>query len=121
MNLITIWEAREIFDFYGMSHEKMVINEILYNSDYMLRHLLGNNQKNYENLKKEIPILDIIQQVFNDVNRQYSWIVAGNQIGYVDGQLDNAKISMDNVFQLISAKPPDKNTSMENEKKDDNT
>ena len=74
-----------------------------------------------ENLKKEIPVLDIIQQVFNDVNQQYSWIVAGNQRGYIDGQLDNAKTSMDNVFQVIFAKPPDKNTSMEDNMKDDNT
>ena len=47
--------------------------------------------------------------------------MAGNQRGYVVGQLDIAKISMDNVFQVIFAKPPDKNTSMENKKKDDNT
>ena len=114
-------EAREIFGFYGMNREKPVIDEILYNSDYTLRHLFLNNQFFDENLKKEIPILDIIQQVFNDVNQHYSWIVAGNQRGYVDGQLDNAKISMDNVFKVISAKHPHKNTSMENKKKDDNT
>jgi hypothetical protein len=114
-------EAREIFYFYGMNREKLVRNEILYNSDYMLRHSLGNIQFFYENLKKEISVLDIIQQVFNDVNQQYSWIVAGNQRGYVDGQLDNAKISMDNVFQVIFAKPPDMNTSTEIKKKDDNT
>ena len=36
-----IREAREIFDFYGMNHEKPVIAEILYNSDYALRHLLS--------------------------------------------------------------------------------
>ena len=47
-----VWEAREIFDFYGMSHEKPVIDETLYNSDYMLRHFLGTNQIFYENLKK---------------------------------------------------------------------
>ena len=35
-------EAREIFDFYGRYREKLVIDEILYNSDYTLRHLLGN-------------------------------------------------------------------------------
>ena len=38
-----IWEAREIFDFYGMNREKPVLDEILYNSDYALRHLLGDN------------------------------------------------------------------------------
>ena len=62
-------EAREIFDFFRMSHEKPVIGEILYNSDYMLKHMLGNNQIFYENLKKEVPILDMIQHVFNDVNQ----------------------------------------------------
>ena len=36
----------------------------------------------------------MIQQFFNDVNQQYSWIVAGNQRGSKDGELDNAKISM---------------------------
>ena len=28
-------EAREIFDFYGMNREKPVIDEILYNNDYL--------------------------------------------------------------------------------------
>ena len=116
-----IREAREIFDFYGMNREKPVIDEILYNSDYMLRHLVGNNQIFDENLKKKVPILDIIQQVFNDVNQHYSWIVAGNQRGYDDKQLDSANVHMDNVFQVIFAKPPDKKTSKENKKKDDNT
>ena len=74
-----IHEAREIFDFYGMNREKPVIDEILYNSDYALRHLLGDNQILDGNLKKEVPVLEIIQQVFNDVNQHYSWIVAGNQ------------------------------------------
>ena len=68
-----------------MSHEKPVIDEIIYNSDYTLRHLFGSNQIFDENLKKKIPILDMIQQVFNDVNQQYSWIVAGNQRGCIDG------------------------------------
>ena len=112
-------EAREIFDFYGMSREKLVIGEILYNSDYMLRHLLGNNQFFYENLKKEVPVLDMIQQVFNDVNQQYSWIVAGNQRGYVEGQLDSAKVAMDDVFQVLFVKPLDKSSSSKT--KDDNT
>ena len=75
----------------------MVINEIVYNSHYMLRHFLGNNIF-YENLKKEIPVLDIIQLVFNDVDQHYSWIVAGKQWENVDVQLDNAKCFMDNVF-----------------------
>ena len=101
--------------------KKPVIYEILYNSDYMLRHLLGNNQIFDDNLKKEIPVLDIIHQVFNDVNQHYSWIVAGNQRGYDAKQLDSAKVNMNNVFQVIFAKPADKNTSKENKKKDDNT
>ena len=77
-----IREAREIFDFYGMNHEKPVIDEIIYNSNYYLRHLLGYNQIFDDNLKKQVPILDMIQQVFNDVNQHYSWITTGNQRGY---------------------------------------
>jgi hypothetical protein len=116
-----IREAREIFDFYGVNREKPVINEILYNSDYMLRHLVGNNQIFDENLKKEVPVLDIIQQVFNDVSNHYSWIVAGNQKGYLKGQLHNAKIPMENVFQVIFAKPPNKDAPSDEKRKDDNT
>ena len=116
-----IWEAREIFDSYGMNREKPVIDEILYNSDYALRHLLGENQIFDDNLKKEVPILEIIQQVFNGVNQHYSWIVAGNQRCYDDKQLDRAKVSMDNVFYVIFTKPPDKNTSKEIKEKDDKT
>ena len=59
-----------------------MIDEILYNRDYALRHLLGNNQIFDENLKKQVPVLDTIQQVFNDINQLYSWITAGNQRGY---------------------------------------
>ena len=47
-----IREAREMFVFYGMNSEKPVIDEILYNSDYVLRHFLGDNQIFDENLKK---------------------------------------------------------------------
>ena len=50
-----IWEAREIFDFYGMNHEKPVIDEIIYNCDYSLSHFLGDNQIFNENLKKASP------------------------------------------------------------------
>ena len=64
----------------------------------MSRHLLGNNQIFDKNLKKEIPVLYIIQQVFNDVNQHYSWIVAGNQRGYDENQLRNAKVSVDNML-----------------------
>ena len=59
-----IREAWEIFDFYGMNREKPVIEEILYNSDYALRHFLGDNKIFDENLKKEVPVLDITQQSF---------------------------------------------------------
>ena len=53
-----IRKAREIFDFYGMNREKPMIDEILHNSDYALRHLLGDNQIFDENLKKQVPVLD---------------------------------------------------------------
>ena len=46
-----------------MNREKPVIDEILYNSDYALRYLLGDNKIFDDNLKKEVPVLDIIQQV----------------------------------------------------------
>ena len=62
-----------------------MIDEIIYNSDYVLRHLLGDNKIFDGNLKKEVPILDVIQQVFNNVNQHYPWIVAGNQHGYDNG------------------------------------
>ena len=78
-----------------------MIDEILYNSDYALRPLLGDNQIFDENLKKQVPVLDMIQQVFNDVNQHYSWITAGNQRGYDKKQLDSAKVSMDNVFYVL--------------------
>ena len=112
-------EAREIFDFYGMNHEKPVIDEILYNSDYALRHLFGDNNIFDENLKKEVPVLDIIQQVFNNVNQHYSWIVAGNQRGYYENQLRNARVSMDNIFYVLFTKPHDGNTPKKTKKKKD--
>ena len=104
-----------------MNREKPVIDEILYNSDYALRHLLGDNKIFDENLKKEVPILDVIQQVFNNVNQHYSWIVAGNQRGYDNGQLNSAKVSMHNMFYVVFTKPHDENTSKEINKKDDKT
>ena len=116
-----IREAREIFDFYGMNHEKRVTDEILYNSDYPLRHLLGDNKIFDENLKKEVPILDVIQQVFYNVNKHYSWIVVGNQRGYDNGQLNIARVSMDNMFYVVFTKPHDENTSKGIKKKDDKT
>ena len=117
-----IREAGEIFDLYGMNREKPVIDEILYNSDYALRHFLWDNKIFDENLKKEVPVLNIIQQVFNNVNQHYSWIVAGNQRGYDENQLRNAKVSMDNMFYVVFKKPHDENTSKKiNKKKDDKT
>ena len=47
---------------------------------------------------------------FNNVNQHYSWIVAGNQKGYDEHQLRNAKVSMDNMFYVDFTKPHDKNT-----------
>ena len=116
-----IREPREIFDFYGMNREKPVIDEILYNSDYALRHLLGDNKIFDENLKKEVPVLDIIQQVFNNVNQHHSLIVVGNQKGYDENQLRNAKVSMDNMFYVVFTKPHDENTSKKIKKKDEKT
>ena len=104
-----------------MNHEKPMIDEILYNSDYALRHLLGDNKMFDENLKKEVTILDVIQQVFNNVNQHYSWIVARNQRGYDNGQLNKAKVSMDNIFYVVFTKPHDENTSKGIKKKDDKT
>jgi hypothetical protein len=77
-----VQEAREIFDFYNMNHEHPVIDEILYDEDYLLRHLFCDNHTFDENTKKEVPPLHIIQQVFNGINKQYSWIVKGNQQGF---------------------------------------
>jgi hypothetical protein len=101
-----------------MNHEHPVIDEILYDEDYLLRHLFSDNHTFDENTKKEVPPLHIIQQVFNGINKQYSWIVKGNQQGCEDSQLDNAKILIDYVFPIVSEKPPDEHTSQE--VKDDN-
>ena len=80
---------------------------------------MGINKIYDENLKKEVPVLDIIQQVFNNVNQHYSWIVAGNQRGYDENQLRNVKVSMDNIFYVVFAKHLDKNTSKKTKKKKD--
>ena len=102
--------------FYGTNREKPVIDEIPYNSDYALRHLLRDNKIFDENLRKEVPVLDIIQQVFNNVNQHHSWIVAENQTGYDENQLRNAKVSMDNMFYVVFTKPHDENTSKKTKK-----
>ena len=116
-----IREAREIFDFCGMNHEKLMIDEIIYSSNYALRPFLRDNQIFDENLKKQVPVLDMIQQVFNDVNQHYSWITARNQRGYDKKQLDSAEVSMDNVFYVLFTKPPDTSTSKGNKDKSDKT
>ena len=82
---------------------------------------MRNDRNFYENLEKEVSVLSMIQQVFNDVNQHYSWIVVGNQKGYDGKQLDSAKVSMDNVFYVLFAKPPDKNTHKQNKDKDGKT
>ena len=114
-------EAREIFDFYCMNREKPVIDEILYNKDYLLRHIFHENLTFDENTKKEVPPLNIIQQVFNGINKQFSWIVSGNHDGYTEAQLANAKIPWDDVFFISFEKPPDKNVSLKKKRKEDNT
>jgi hypothetical protein len=45
-------EAREIFDFYNMSQENPVIDEILYNEEYMLRYVFHDHHDFDENIKK---------------------------------------------------------------------
>ena len=88
-----------------MNREKPVIEEVLYNSDYLLRYLFCDDHTFHENTKKEVPPLNINQQVFNGINKQYSWIVKGNQEGFEDGQLSSAKISIDDVFHIVFEKP----------------
>jgi hypothetical protein len=63
----------------------------------------------------------MIQHVFNNVNTQFSWIVAGNQGGYDREQLTNAKISMDYIFYVPFEKPPDENAPSDEKRKEDNT
>ena len=79
--------------------------------------MLGDNKTFHENLKKEVPILDVIQQIFYNVNQCYSWIVAGNQRGYDNGKLNNAKVSLDNMSYVVFTKPHDEITSKEIKKK----
>ena len=114
-------EAREIFDFYNMSQEHPVIDEILYNEDYMLRFMFRDDHTFDENTKKEVPPLHIIQQVFNGINQKYSGIVKGNQQGYEENCLNNDKILINDVFHIVFEKPPDKHTSQDAKTKDDNT
>ena len=73
-----------------------------------------------EDTKNEVPPLNIAQQVFKCINKQHSWTVKGNQ-GFEDGQLNDAKILVDDVFHVVFEKPLDKYTSLDDNKKDDNT
>ena len=114
-------EAREIFDFYNMSHEHPVIDEILYNEDYMLRFMFHDDHTFDENTKKEVPPLHIIQQVFNGINQKYSWIVKGNQQGFEEGSLNDPKILVDDVFPIVFEKPPEYHTPKDVKTKGDNT
>ena len=98
-----------------------MIDEILYNSDYLLRYLFCDDHTFHENTKKEVPPLNIIQQVFNGINQQYSWIVKGNQQGFEEGCLDNAKIMVNDVFPIIFEKSPDEPIPNDAKTKDDNT
>jgi hypothetical protein len=47
--------------------------------------------------------------------------VAGNQGGYDNKQLANAKISMDNIFYVPFEKLLDENAPSDEKRKDDNT
>ena len=98
-----------------------MIYEILYNDDYLLRYLFHDDHTFDENTRKEVPPLSIIQQVFNGINKRYSWIVKGNQEGFEDNELNNAKIPIDDMFHIMFEKSPDKNTSLGGKKKNDNT
>ena len=49
----TLQEAREIFDFYNMSHEHPVTDDILYNQDYMMRYIFHDSHTFYDNTKRK--------------------------------------------------------------------
>ena len=114
-------EAREIFDFYNMSHENPVIDEILYDEDYVMRYVFGDDHAFDENTKKEVPPLHIIQQVFHGINQKYSWIVKGNQQGFDERYLNNDKILIEDVFPIVFEKPLGKHTHQDSKTKDNNT
>ena len=116
-----VQQAREIFEHYNMSCEHHVIDEILYNEEYMLRYVFHDHHAFDENTKKEVPPLHIIQQVFNGINRKYAWIVKGNQEGFEEGSLNNPSILVDDVFPIVCEKPPKNHTLKDDKTKDDNT
>ena len=84
-----------------MSREHPVIDEILYNEDYMMRYVFCDNHTFYENTSKEVPPIHIIQQVFNAINKQYSWIVRENTEGFKERIFKDAKILLDDVFLIV--------------------
>ena len=116
-----VQEAREIFDFYNMSKEKPVIDEILHNKEYMMRYVFHDHHTFDENAKKEVPAIHIIQQVFNGINRKHAWIVKGNQEGFEEGSLNNPSILVYHVFPILFEKPPENPTPKDVRTKDDNT
>ena len=109
-------EARDIFEHYNMSCEHPIIDEILYNKDYMMRYVFKDNHTYDENTIKEVPPIHIIQQVFNAINKQYCWIVRQNTEGFEERTIKNAKILLDYVFPIVFEKP-----SSQGSVKDDNT
>ena len=54
-------EAREIFEHNNLSCEHPVIDEILYNKEYMMRYVFKDNHTYDENTIKEVPLIHIIQ------------------------------------------------------------
>ena len=104
-----------------MSQENPVIDEILYNEEYMLRYVFHDHHAFDENTKKEVPHLHIIQQVFNGINQKYSWIIKGNQQGFEESSLNDPKILVDDVFPIVFEKPPENHTPKDVKTKDDNT
>ena len=84
-----------------MSHERPIIDEILYDEDYMMRYVFCDNHTFVENTKKKVPPLHTIQKVLNGSNQQYSRIVKRNQQGFEESSLENAKILIDDVFPIV--------------------
>ena len=83
-------EAGDFFYFYGMSREKPVIDEILYNSDYILRHLFGNNNFFDENLfeGRAYQVEEIEKKKYiarhNDVEKCEKWSVIDYEVTMSD-------------------------------------
>ena len=62
-----------------MSYEHPMIDEILFDKDLKRRCMSHDHHAFEENAKNKVPPLHIIEQVFNGINHQYSWIVKVNQ------------------------------------------